>query len=266
MENRRIRPGCDETGAVRDRVLHPARVIACGRSAASGVLNTCLTRIIRRCTSRKSVWLVLALPMQDSQSIALSGGTTGPAFLGIRSVRELPDGRTLVVDKDERAAVVFDWASREVTRIGRPGDGPGEYRNPAQLVALSADSTLLTDNQTGKWLFMYRDRIVATLERNQPLPRFVGPILAGADTAGRVLVLHGSHFQKVLGGVGGSGSVNLADSLAVIIVNRQSTKPDTIARVRGPFLGATWVKARAGGMNITYQLVNPLAAGDGGPV
>ncbi|HEX6260364.1 MAG TPA: hypothetical protein VFZ51_06890, partial [Woeseiaceae bacterium] len=167
-----------------------------------------------------------------------------------------------MIDNDERAVFVFDWTSREVTRIGRPGDGPGEYRSPAQLVALSADSTLLTDGQTGKWFLMYRDRIITTLDRNQPLPRFVGASPAGADNAGRMLVLHGSHFQNVVGGVSGSGSINLADSLAVIVVDRHTSRPDTIARVRGPFLGATWVKARAGGMTVNYQLTNPLAAGD----
>ncbi len=261
MKNRRFKTGSDHAGVVRDNVLHPTWVITCGRSAASRVLHVCVTRFIRS-ASRKSIWLLLALQIQEPQSVALSTGTTGAAFLGIRAVRELADGRTLVVDRDERAVVLFDWASQEVTKVGRLGDGPGEYRNPGQLVTLSADSTLLTDIHTGKWLLMSRARIVTTFDRSQPLPRFAGPILAGADTAGRVLVLHGSHFQNVVGGGVGPRSVSLADSLAVIVVNRRTVKPDTLARVRGPFLGATWVKARAGGMTINYQLTNPLAVGD----
>lgn len=262
MENHKVPTNPDEPGAVRERDLHLRPVIAFGGSAADGRVEACLSWLVRACVLRQAVSLVFALPIQDPPTIALSTGVTGPVLAGIGSIRELPDGQILVVDRDERTLLLFDWSSRQVTKIGRAGDGPGEYRNPGQLLALSADSTLLTDRHTGKWLLMHRHRIVATLDRNQPLPRFVGATLAGADTVGRVLVLHGSHFQNVIGGVGGPGTTNLADSLAVIIVNRHESKPDTIARVRGPFLGATWVKARAGGMIVNYQLTNPLAAGD----
>jgi hypothetical protein len=193
--------------------------------------------------------------------IALSPGTSGPAFIHVEAVRELQDGRTLVIDSKERALMIVDWSSPEPKTIGRAGDGPGEYRYPGSLIPLKGDSTLVTDRQNGKWYVLHRDRIITTLTADRPLIRFVG-VNPSADTLGRLLVLHGTHFSGRIGANGGRDSYGRSDSAAVIVVHRDNEKADTVARIRGPFLGTNAVRARVDGMNIAYMLGNPLAVGD----
>jgi hypothetical protein len=192
---------------------------------------------------------------------ALPPGTSGPAFTKIEAVRELQDGRTLVIDSRERALMIVDWSAPEPKTIGRAGDGPGEYRAPGSIIALKGDSTLVTDRQNGKWYVLYRDRIITTLTRDRPLVGFVGG-QPSADTMGRFLVLHGTHLPGRPGNFGGPDSYNQSESATVIVVHRETGKADTVARIRGPYTGTNAVRARVDGMNITYMLVNPLAAGD----
>ena len=108
---------------------------------------------------------------------------------------------------------------------------------------------------------LHRDRIIATLTADRPLLRFVG-VNPSADTLGRLLVLHGTHFSGRIGASGGRDSYGRSDSAAVIVVHRDNEKADTVARIRGSFRGINAVRARVDGMNITYMLGNPLAAGD----
>lgn len=192
---------------------------------------------------------------------SLSPGTSGPAFIHVQAVRELQDGRTLVIDSRERAVMLVDWTSPEPRTIGRAGDGPGEYRYPGFLIPLKGDSTLVTDLQNGRWYVLHRDRIVSTLTADRPLVRFVGGN-PSADTMGRLLILHGTHFSDRIGAQGGRDSYGRSDSAAVIMVSRVTEKADTVARIRGPFRGTNAVRARVDGMNITYLLGNPLAVGD----
>jgi len=241
---RRTRP--HRTGICRDRLLTWRGALGAGALTLGGLTTA-----------------AGGLHLQAPTPITLSPGTLGPAFSKVEAVRELQDGRTLVVDTDERELAVVDWNSLEATTIGRAGDGPGEYRYPGQLVALRGDSTLLTDRQTGKWFLLYRDRIIAMLTADRPWLRFLGPILAGADTMGRVLVLHGSHFSAQVGRPrGGAGTTEIADSIAVILGSRDNANADTIARIRGAFRGQNRVRARVDNQTIVYLLGNPLAAGD----
>jgi hypothetical protein len=66
-------------------------------------------------------------------------------FTGIRSVRELADGRVFVVDGREAEVRLVDLARGTAILVGRQGAGPGEYKAPQHLLPLPGDSTLLTD-------------------------------------------------------------------------------------------------------------------------
>ena len=188
---------------------------------------------------------------QPPRPITLAAGTIGSAFTDVKGVRELEDGRTLVIDWNERELVVFDWSSLESRRIGRSGDGPGEYRHPSLLIALRGDSTLLTDFQTGKWFLLHRDRIVSTLPLDHPLGRELGPNLLGADTMGRVLIAEHRGRQS-----------QTPDSIAVILGNRGNGHVDTVARIRDAPRDRSHFRARVDKTLINYVLTNPLAAAD----
>src|SRR5512147_1919751 len=66
-------------------------------------------------------------------------------FTNVGGLRELSDGRVIVVDRGDRAVYLVDFKSGTSTQIGRPGAGPKEYGIPGNLLAVSGDSTLLTD-------------------------------------------------------------------------------------------------------------------------
>ena len=95
-------------------------------------------------------------------------------FTRVSAVRELDDGRVLIVDEADKRVAVGDWKTGTVRQIGRVGSGPGEYQLPQRLLALSADSTLLTDVMAGRWLLFAGDSIVETIPASAP------PIAAGA--------------------------------------------------------------------------------------
>jgi hypothetical protein len=203
---------------------------------------------------------LLAAPLQG-RVLSLPAGVEGPAFLDVAAVRELQDGRTLVIDWSDRALSVVSWSPVSVRTMGRTGDGPGEYRSPSQLLALGNDSTLVPDAQNGKWHVAHRDRLVSVLDRSQPMPRDWGTILSGTDTLGHLLVLLGTRFPDEVR-ARGPGINAYAESLVVVLVNRGSGKADSIAYVRGGFRGIARTSKTVSGGVIHYTLINPLAVGD----
>jgi hypothetical protein len=92
-------------------------------------------------------------------------------FTNVGSVRELRDGRVLVVDNGDRALYVVDFTAGTSTQVGRPGSGPAEYRIPGTLLALAGDTTLLTDAGNNRLLVLGPDaRPVTELTEAWPLP------------------------------------------------------------------------------------------------
>jgi hypothetical protein len=78
-------------------------------------------------------------------------------FTHIATVRELNDGRLLVVDERERSLSLVDFESGAVKQVGRSGAGPGEYAYPGRILALPGDSALLHDPGNGRYLIIKPD-------------------------------------------------------------------------------------------------------------
>ena len=66
-------------------------------------------------------------------------------FTGIGAIRELGDGRVLVLDRQDKMVRLVDLTRGTAAPVGRQGGGPGEYRSPSRLIPLGGDSTLLVD-------------------------------------------------------------------------------------------------------------------------
>jgi hypothetical protein len=91
-------------------------------------------------------------------------------FTNVGTVRELRDGRVLVVDNGDRALYVVDFSAGTSSQIGRPGSGPGEYRAPGILLPMAADTTFLTDAGNNRLLVIGPDaKPVATLTESWPM-------------------------------------------------------------------------------------------------
>jgi len=107
--------------------------------------------------------------------------------LSMRSVRELQDGRILVVETgSDSRLVVADFKSGLTLPIGRRGAGPGEYAVGGPIFALSGDSTLMVAGQN-RWIVLFGDRIVQTIALADYPPIFRS-LLVGCDSSGFILV------------------------------------------------------------------------------
>jgi len=67
-------------------------------------------------------------------------------FTRVTQVRELRDGRVVVLDRDEAVVVLADYRTSQVNQLGRHGEGPGEYRSPLWMLPLGGDSVGVFDD------------------------------------------------------------------------------------------------------------------------
>lgn len=184
-------------------------------------------------------------------------------FFLVSSVRELSDGRILVVDRGERQLLVADLVDGTARVIGRTGDGPSEYRAPFGLQALGGDSTIVTDVRSGSWLLLDHDRIIGSRSRAQTAVTHLGTQLRGADRSGRLLALRD---------VGSPGAVRrfgmlahmrgYADGVALVMGHLDGHAVDTLARLHAVASGVSRRVGSVGGATIEYSLRNPLATSD----
>lgn len=190
--------------------------------------------------------------IQLSPSTAVSRGT----FTGVRSVRELHDGRVLVADRSERRLYIIQLDSPEKTVIGREGSGPGEYRGIGWLYSLSPDSTLFTDSYDGRWNLLTGSEIVETLSQYESLVGLLSARVSGTDHFGHVLGVSGHGFS------GPQRRRASADSLVLILAERSTGAADTLAVIRGR--GEFPVHRQPAEGNRPTMLIggNPLASED----
>ena len=151
----------------------------------------------------------------------------GEPFTNVVSVRELGDGRVIVIDQGDRALYVADFAAATSTQIGRPGSGPAEYRSPQQLLAGGGDTTLLTDPGNNRILILGPDAKPAGLLTGawpmvdgQPGTRL--PRAMDANGRGYFLSRAGNLTQT-------SSTMVRPDSVAIVRTARGSTKDDSLA-------------------------------------
>jgi len=73
-------------------------------------------------------------------------------FSSLNALRELPDGRVMVLERCESVVVLLDFAARRFTQVARTGAGPGEYVRAAALWALPGDSSAIYDRANLRFL------------------------------------------------------------------------------------------------------------------
>lgn len=69
-------------------------------------------------------------------------------FTRVTAVRELTDGRLVVLDRFANQLMLVDATLGSARQIGREGQGPGEFFNPTALVPLTGDSTGVVDQSS----------------------------------------------------------------------------------------------------------------------
>lgn len=150
-------------------------------------------------------------------------------FTMIASVRELRDGRVLVLDRRDRIVLLLDLRSGKATSVGREGTGPGEFLQPGRFFTLPADTTAIYDGPSRRFVIVGPDgkageafrMDVATGAGNRR-----GGVPRWSDAQGRIFT-EGSAYA-----VNAAGEMSAADSAAIARFVRGATKGDTLAYVQ----------------------------------
>lgn len=184
-----------------------------------------------RCIRIRCVALALptALFAQQTTTLSRPDAEFAEPFTQITTIRELSDGRVLVVDQRDRTVFLIDFKSNQATKVGRNGAGPGEYMVPGRLVALPADTSVLHDPSNSRYLIIKPDGTPGeTFRLDEPVAVSLGgrgSVPRGSDSRGRVF-FEGPPLSSARGGV-----PTAFDSVPVMRYDRQSKKLDTLAFV-----------------------------------
>ena len=148
-------------------------------------------------------------------------------FSAVRGLLELADGRVLVADGLGQALMIVDFAAGTADTIGRPGQGPEEYRQPDGLYALPGGAILLVDLGNGRLTELGPDLSFGrTMPLSQGDPAAGGMTLRipqGVDGNGRI-------YYQGRGGIRPGAA--MPDSGAVLRWDRESDAIDTLAMVK----------------------------------
>lgn len=153
-------------------------------------------------------------------------------FTQIRAIRELADGRILVIDASERIVVALNFEDGRYTQVGRHGSGPGEYLSPRRLLAVNGDRTWVTDPGNARILVLGPDgsyqstlRLADVGGGPGPLPGMFSMAAQATDTVGGVYELASPILVTPRG-------TTLTDSSAIVRLDIRTEKKDTVGFVR----------------------------------
>ena len=160
------------------------------------------------------------------------------SFSAVAQVRELRDGRLLVMDMGEKELRLVDLARGTMSVVGRQGGGPTEYRMPGILLPGASDTVAFYDAMQQRLLlispqgtpvrtvpFGAADDEAGMLSRMQP---------AGTDAAGH---LYGQTTgAKMPTPQSGSQSPmpTFSDTIEIQTMDYRSGKTTTLASIRSP--------------------------------
>jgi hypothetical protein len=170
---------------------------------------------------------------QTKVSLAKPDAESAESFTQITAVRELPSGKVLLTDMRDKVVQLVDLASGSMTKVGREGQGPGEYGLPRGLFGLPSGETLLYDLMGRRLMTIQSDgKPGAFVELPRPpAAAESGPgfrigfnDIRGVDAQGR-LYMQGSPFNPD----GGT-----PDSIPIMRWDRVKPTMDTVAFVKGP--------------------------------
>jgi len=192
-------------------------------------------------------------------------------FSQLTAVRELRDGRVVVVDFREKLVQLIDLKAQKSTKIGREGSGPGEYGLPMGLVGLPGDTSIIFDPMNTRYLTILPDGRTGATFRIEMAPRSgTGPAVGGPTvqtiTAPRATDSQGRlYFEGPPLTMGPQGPVP-SDSAAVMRYDRKTKRLDTLAFLQLPKNSATVQSISSGGqqnVNIRIGGPSPFPSRDG---
>ena len=172
--------------------------------------------------------LPTALLAQAPISLTKSDAEFNQPFTQVGSLRELRDGRVLVVDTRDQTVQLVDFKAGFAKNVGRRGSGPREYGYAARIIALPGDTSAIYDPSNSRYLLITpAGEPAATFRIDEAGGGFGGrgSIPRGTDLRGRIF-FEGSAFNATSG-----GGLEPADSAPVMRYDRPTATIDTVAWV-----------------------------------
>jgi hypothetical protein len=166
-------------------------------------------------------------------TLSAPDATFGTSFVNVSAVREISDGRLLVLDTGDGKVFLLDAAWTVGRQVGRNGNGPGEYASPVRLFAIAGDSSAVRDWGNSRLLIIAPggDAAGTMPDRQPPACRghaFQFGSYAAADTLGRWYTASTpAHYSS-------AGAPRPADSAAIVRWSA-GCRADTIAYVPNPW-------------------------------
>jgi hypothetical protein len=203
--------------------------------------------------------LLLAQPSARPVPLATVERISDAPFNRVIAVRERSDHSVVVADATDRALYIVKDGVRII--IGRQGSGPGEYRTPSRLFPLAGDTTLVIDGTDRRWHLLAANRLWPIGTERGELATAIGAELDGTNAHGGMLSVLGHGKLKPGERFRYMRSPRAADTLVAVLSTRRPFA-DTIARMRGQYLGQTTVTKVVDGRSENYGLLNPLQTHD----
>lgn len=192
------------------------------------------------------LWLAYCTHSATAQE-RVPPGFAIPSLEQVRAVRELADGRVIVVDGAQGGRLlVADFARGRVAPLANRGEGPGEYRALGRTIAIAGDTTLVADPGQDRWL-VFVGSVPSPFSRG----RAEFPSLFKAKPLG-------SDGRRVLFSVPpGRLSETGADSSALVWVEAKAPR-DTVARLAFARRVPKVLERSSGGTAVAILLNSPL--------
>jgi len=153
------------------------------------------------------------------RKLAPPTATLDQDFTGIDAVSEFRDGRVILLDARDKALHLIDLKTKTDTRLGRDGDGPGEFRLIQRFFRIGGDSVGMSDMARGGKLMVLTPAgelggFVSMLDSSLSTRSFV-PM--ASDNAGRLYSVHTTN--------------PFTDSTAIVRWDRARGRRDTVAKL-----------------------------------
>jgi hypothetical protein len=136
--------------------------------------------IAARADAQATSWPVSSTP---TTVVGVAAANADGELAGVMGARRLKDGSLLIADSNPPQVRLFDAAGRFLTRVGRRGSGPGEFRGRLSMYRTAGDSVLIFDDETARWVLytptakLARTWISTPAERDRVAPVAYGRAL-----------------------------------------------------------------------------------------
>lgn len=179
-------------------------------------------------------------------------------FDQIQGLRQLDDGGILAVDAGSAELRFYDPEGQFVAKLGRRGNGPGEFQQPVLVPGRDSDAILIFDARLNRFTFVSVDN--QEIEVMSPPIRVTGTPLG--FVGGRSLM------RSAPLSVGGADGAQPPSRALFTLTDPVTGESDTVAAFDGPQLFRAQIPGESLGLTtgVLFKIFPSGAAGANGPV